>query len=134
MEHGFVKYDSQKDFTSLEAWRKARTLKIFFYKEIIPLLPNEEKFNLNTQIRRASISVTANISEGYGRYHYNEGIQYFRIARGSIYELKDHIISCYDLDFIKHEILKRGIGLIEDAKITLNGYIKYIKERQERRE
>ena len=59
-----VKYNSQKDFTSLEAWKKARLLKLFFYKEVIPNLPAEEKFNLNQQIRRAGISITANISEG----------------------------------------------------------------------
>jgi four helix bundle protein len=44
--------------------------KIFFYKKILPLLPKEEKFNLNLQIRRASVSITANIAEGYGRFHF----------------------------------------------------------------
>jgi four helix bundle protein len=63
------KYDSQKDFTSLDAWKKARLIKLFFYSEVVPLLPVEEKFNLNLQIRKASISGTANIAEGYGRYH-----------------------------------------------------------------
>jgi four helix bundle protein len=125
-------YDSQKDFTSLEAWKKARLVKLFFYKEIISRLPGEEKFNLNNQIRRASISATANISEGYGRYHYQEGIQFYRIARGSIYELKDHLTSCYDLDFINMETYQTGIGLIEDAKLTLNGYIKFLKIKKEK--
>ena len=121
-----VKYNSQKDFTSLEAWKKARLVKLFLYKEVIPNLPAEEKFNLNQQIRRAGISITANISEGYGRYHYQEGIQFYRISRGSIYELKDHLISCYDFNFISKEIFEKGISLIEDTKITLNGYIKFI--------
>ena len=118
-----IKYNPQKDFTTLDAWKKTRTVKIFFYKEIIPLLPVEEKFNLNHQIRKASVSGTANISEGYGRYHYQEGIQFYRISRSSIYELKDHLISCLDLGFIDQEIFDKGIFLIEDAKITLNGYI-----------
>lgn len=61
-------YNPYKDFTTLDAWEKARSLKLFFYKEVIPLLPPEEKFNLNIQIRKASVSGTANISEGYGRY------------------------------------------------------------------
>jgi four helix bundle protein len=93
---------------------------------VIPHLPPEEKFNLNTQIRRASVSGTANISEGYGRFYYQEGIQFYRIARGSIYVLKDHLMSCYDLKFISREVLDKGIVLIEDAKITLNGFIKYV--------
>ncbi len=126
-----VMYDPKRDFTSLEAWKKARLVKLFFYKEVVPCLPAEEKFNLNTQIRRASISGTANISEGYGRYHYQEGIQFYRVARGSIYELKDHLTSCYDLDFITKEIFDKGLFLIEDAKLTLNGYIKFVNARKE---
>lgn len=126
-----VMYDPKRDFTSLEAWKKARLVKLFFYKEVVPCLPAEEKFNLNTQIRRASISGTANISEGYGRYHYQEGIQFYRVARGSIYELKDHLTSCYDLDFITKEIFDKGLFLIEDAKLTLNGYIRFVNARKE---
>jgi four helix bundle protein len=126
-----VKYNAQKDFTTLEAWKKARLVKLFFYKEVIPLLPVEEKFNLNVQIRKAGVSGTANISEGYGRYHYQEGIQFYRISRGSIYELKDHLISCYDLNFISKDAFEKGIILIEDAKVTLNGYIKFVKSQKE---
>jgi four helix bundle protein len=126
------KYDYQRDFTSLDAWKKARLIKLFFYSEVVPLLPVEEKFNLNLQIRKASISGTANIAEGYGRYHYQEGLQFYRISRGSIYELKDHLISCHDLDYISEEIFNRGIHLIEDAKMILNGYIKYVKNQKEK--
>lgn len=130
MKDVYSHYDSNRDFVSLEAWKKARVLKLFFYKEVIPLLPSEEKFNLNVQIRKASLSGTANISEGYGRYHYQEGIQFYRISRGSIYELKDHLISCYDCDFVSKEIFEKGIGLIEETKVTLNGYIKYVNSQK----
>ena len=127
-------YDSSRDFTTLDAWKKARLVKLFFYKEVIPKLTIEEKFNLNSQIRRAAISVTANISEGYGRYHYQEGIQFYRVARGSLYELKDHLTSCYDLGFISEDLLKKGFILIEDAKRTLNGYIKFVESRKKIKE
>jgi len=73
-------YNEKKDFTSLAAWVKCREVKLFFYKKIIPGLPKEEKYNLEIQIRKSSISITANISEGYGRYHYQEGIQFYRIS------------------------------------------------------
>jgi len=131
VEEVLVKYNAQKDFTTLEAWKKARIVKLFFYKEVIPHLPAEEKFNLNIQIRKASVSGTANISEGYGRYHYQEGIQFYRVSRGSIYELKDHLISCYDFNFIRKEVFEKRISLIEDAKVTLNGYIKFVKSQKE---
>ncbi|MCH8018776.1 four helix bundle protein [candidate division KSB1 bacterium] len=81
-------YNQNKDFTTLIAWKKARDVKLFFYNKIIPKLPREEKFNLDTQIRKAAVSITANISEGYGRYNYQEGIQFYRISRASLYEQK----------------------------------------------
>jgi len=122
-------YDENKDFTTLDVWKKSREVKLFFYKKVIPNLSAGEKYNLKSQIKRAAISVTANIAEGYGRFHYQEGIQFYRIARASLYELKDHLISCFDLNFIDDTIQKEGIDLIEAAKITLNGYINYVKSK-----
>ena len=122
-------YSPYKDFTTLECWQKARKVKLFFYKEILPKLPLEEKYQLGNQIRNASISITANISEGYGRFHYKEGMQFYWISRGSLFELKDHLISCLDLGYIDQDIFKRGIELIESAKISLNGYINYVRNK-----
>jgi len=122
-------YDDNRDFTTLEAWKKCNEVKFYFYKKILPLLPIEEKYNLDNQIRRASISTTANIAEGYGRYHYREGLQFYRISRGSIYELKDHLISCNDLGYIGYELKNEGEDLIESAKRTLNGYINFVKRK-----
>jgi four helix bundle protein len=73
----------------------------------LPCLPKEEKFNLDIQIRKASVSSTSNTAEGYGRYHYQEGIQFYRISRGSLFELKDHLISCYDIGYIADELKKK---------------------------
>jgi len=125
----FSRYDSQRDFTTLEAWRKARELKLFLYAEVIPRLPADEKFNLNVQIRKVGVSGTANIAEGYGRYHYRDAIRFYRISRGSIYESKDHLTSCYDLRYISQPIFEKGLTLIEQAKVALNGYIRYIENR-----
>lgn len=122
-------YDYKRDFTSLMAWQKCRDVKLFFYKKILPLLPKEEKYNLDIQLRKASVSSTSNIAEGYGRYHYQEGIQFYRIVRASLYELKDHLISCFDLSFITEELKNEGELLIEDAKKTLNGYINFVKSK-----
>ncbi|MCK4716295.1 MAG: four helix bundle protein [Candidatus Marinimicrobia bacterium] len=90
-------------------------------------MPVEEKYNLESQIRRAAVSITANIAAGYGRYHYQEGIQFYRISRGSLFELKDHLISCFDFGYINKDLLEEGKELIETAKISLNGYINYIR-------
>lgn len=123
-------YDVRRDFTTLIAWQKCREVKLFFYEKILKNLPEEEKFNLDYQIRKACISSTANIAEGYGRYHFQEGIQFYRISRASLYELKDHLISCFDLNFINKELKNEGEILIEDAKKTLNGYIKFVKSKK----
>lgn len=121
-------YNAERDFITLDCWKKAREVKLFFYNEIIPKLPEEEKYCLKSQIQRAAVSGTANISEGYGRFHYQEGIQFYRISRGSLYELKDHLISCYDLKYINKELYSKGESLIEDAKKTLNGFINFVKK------
>jgi four helix bundle protein len=77
------------------------------------------------------VSATANIAEVYGRFHYQEGIQFYRISRGSIYELKDHLISCFDLQYIDQIIYSAGIDLIEKAKVSLNGFIKYVMNQKQ---
>ncbi len=122
-------YNKYRDFTTLKAWQDARKVKLFFYRKVIPMLPPSKKFNLDTQIRKASIGATANIAECYGRYHYKEGIQFYRTARGSLYELKDHLISCLDFDYINKDIFNEGLNLIETAKISISGYINYTKQR-----
>jgi four helix bundle protein len=126
-------YDEKKDFTTLEAWIKCKEVKLFFYKKIIPLLPEEEKFNLEFQIRKASISITSNIAEGYGRYHYQESVQFYRISRGSLFELKDHLISCSDLEYVDINLKLSGEELIESAKKILNGYINYVGNKIKKR-
>jgi len=132
LEDAPSQYNSGRDFTSLDAWRKARVLKIFLYNEVIPMLPDEEKYNLNVQIRKAAVSGTANIAEGYGRYHYQDAIQFYRVSRASVYELKDHLISCLDLKFISVDIFQKGITLIEDTKVTLNGFINFVMNQKKR--
>lgn len=127
-----AEYDAERDFTSLEAWKKCKEVKLFCYNKVLPILPPEEKYNLNLQIRKAAVSTTANIAEGYGRFHYRECIQFCRISRGSLYELKDHLISCLDFKYITKEIYEEGIGLIEVAKRTLNGYIKFVNHQSKK--
>ncbi len=126
-------YQNQKDFTTLVAWQNAREVKLFFYKKVIPLLPASEKYALSSQIQRAAVSITANISEGYGRFHYKESVQFYRIARGSLYELKDHLITSQDLEYVDRELLSEGFQLIEKAKISLNGFINFVRSKYEKR-
>ena len=118
-------YKAYKDFTSLRCWQDCREVKLFFYNKILPLLPKEEKHNIDFQIRKSARSTTANIAEGVGRFHYQEAIQFLRISRGSLNELKDDLISCKDLNYIPDKLYNEGLEKIEKAKANVNGFIKY---------
>jgi four helix bundle protein len=65
-------------------------------KSVADTFPPEEKFSLKSQIKRSSRSISANIVEGYGRYHYQENIQFLLISRGSLLETIDHISVALD--------------------------------------
>jgi len=67
--------------------------------------------------------------EGYGRFYYKEGMQFYRISRASVYELKDHLISCFDLKFIDEDTYNDGLTILEDAKKLINGYINFVKKK-----
>ena len=88
-----------KTFEELDCWKKAVALR----KKsslIVKTFPADEKFRLIDQILRASRSVTANIAEVYGRFHYQEYIQYCRQSRGSLYEIIDYLIVAADEKYI----------------------------------
>ena len=82
---------------------------------------------------RASRSSTANIAEGYGRYHFQENIQFCRQSRGSLYELMDHILTAEECEYIDQEEYEYLIDEVVSAIRLLNGYIKYLKTQKERK-
>ena len=90
---------------------------------LIKKLPEEEKYNLKSQMRRAKLSMTNNIAEGFGRYHFQENIQFCRQSRGSICELIDDFNEFYDEGYIdetvQDEYKKDGYKLLK----VLNNYI-----------
>ena len=75
-----------KGLAGLTVWQKSIELAEKIHKELIPSLPEEEKWALSSQIRRSSQSIGANLAEGYGRYYYQEGVRFSYIARGSLEE------------------------------------------------
>lgn len=116
-------------FRDLDAWHRCFDVKMFFF-EISRKLPKDEKFIITEDIRRAAISITANIAEGYGRFHFQENIQYCRQSRGSLYELWDHLISCLYFNYIAEEEYNRGAELIENAVKVVNGYINFLNKQK----
>jgi len=95
MVGGRTRAGTVRTFQDLEVWQVGREVRVRLYI-VANRLPDSERYNLAAQIRRAAVSLTANVAEGYGRFHFKENIQYCRIARGSAYELIDHLITCQD--------------------------------------
>ncbi len=122
-------YNDKRDFISLNAWIKCKEVKNFFYKKIIPLLPKVEKYYLNILIRKATASITANMQKVTAVITIKKVFKFYRISRGPLFELKDHLISCYDFKYINNGLKEDGETLIESAKITLNGYINYVRKK-----
>jgi len=114
-------------FTDLDVYKKSR----MFRKEISAMVkthfPQEEKHRLKAQIINASRSVTANLAEGYGRFYYQDNIRFCRIARGSLEESMEHLITAYDEKYITSEELKEFKLKYDDCLRLLNGYINYLK-------
>ena len=113
-------------FEDLEVWKIGRELRISISK-MIKTFSHEEKFRLSDQIIRSSRSVTANIAEGFGRFHFQENIQFCRQARGSLSETLEHLICALDERYIDEKIFNIHKELIEHCWKLLNGYIAYLK-------
>ncbi len=91
-----------KTFQGLEVWKKAHRLVIEIYK-VTNKFPSGEKFGLISQMRRASISVAANIVEGFKRRSNKDYRHFLNIAEGSLEELKYYLILSRDLSYIENE-------------------------------
>lgn len=115
-----------RSFEELGCWKEARNLRLFVKDRIITKIPDSEKYNLIDQIKRSSRSVGNNIAEGYGRFHYQENIQFCRIARGSLFETLDHGIIAFDENYISEENLNELREIHNKTLLILNGYIKYL--------
>jgi four helix bundle protein len=122
-----AKYD---DFRDLEVWQTCRGIRkeIWIFCKTLPL---EEKYRLSDQMIRASRSSTACIAEGYGRFHYQETIQFCRQARGSVYELIDHCDAAVECGYMDDNQAGVLIDRIKNAIRLLNGYIRYLRGRKD---
>ena len=123
--------ESFKSFEDLECWRACTEVRRFI-TELVKKYPKEEKYALVDDMKRAARSTTHNLAEGFGRFHFQENIQFCRISRGSLYELIDQLITSLDEGHITPEEYQKGRQLISKALPLLNGYIKYLSRQKDR--
>ncbi len=115
-------------FEDLEVYKAAREFRKAMYV-VTRRLPDFEKYDLASQIRRASVSLTNNMAEGHGRYHYPDQIRFFLHSRGSLEELVDELNVCLDENYLS---IDEGTKLKAQASAVLaltNGYLRYLRGR-----
>jgi four helix bundle protein len=116
-----------KTFEDLEAWKAGRELRVFVFRQIVPILKNLKEFDLLDQIKRASRSVTHNIAEGHGRFHFMDNYRFCSQARGSLNEVLDQFITCHDDSLIEDDLYHVGRDHFNRTLRILNGYMSWLK-------
>lgn len=113
------KHSPCKEFTDLIAWQEGHKLALAIY-ELSQTLPAEERFGLTNQVRRASVSVTSNIAEGFGRQTMKDKLRFYSMAHGSLTEIKNQLLLTRDLGFIeKHHNIFEQVSLAQKLLIGL---------------
>ncbi|MEO8666675.1 MAG: four helix bundle protein [Ignavibacteria bacterium] len=121
--------DTFPKLEDLNVWKLCREIRIELIK-ISKRLPAEEKYILKDQMIRAARSITNYIAEGYGRFNYQENIQFLRISRGSLYECLDHLYCCLDENMITKEEFDDLYIRSQSCLKIINGFIKYLRNRK----
>lgn len=118
-----------KSFEDLEVWQLGKQLTVLTYK-LTAGFPAKEIYGLTSQIRRAAVSVPSNVAEGFGRYHYMDRVKFFLNARGSLNEVKSHLLIANELGFTGDGQLHPAFELIETLSIKLNNLIAVTRRSQ----
>lgn len=120
---------SYQTFEDLDAYKIAREFRKAMYG-VARRLPESEKFGLVSQVRRAAVSLTNNIAEGHGRFHYLDQIKFMLQARGSLEELLDDLNVCQDESYMP----PADISLLKEqawrVHKVLNGYVRFLRSRK----
>src|SRR5262249_16509535 len=115
-------------FEDLEVYKAAREFRKAMYA-VSRCLPDSEKYELGRQIRRAAVSLTNNMAEGHGRFHYPDQIRFFFHLRGSLEELVDDLNVCLDENYFSTEetekLKEHALGLL----ILINCYLRHLRNR-----
>ena len=112
-----------KNFTDLDAWKEGHRLAVGIYR-LTGKFPKEEKFGLTSQLRRAGVSVTANIAEGFSRYYFKEKIRFFYISRGSLSEIQNLLLVARDISYINKSEFTQFFDHCDKVTAIINGLIR----------
>ncbi|MBL7078297.1 four helix bundle protein [Candidatus Shapirobacteria bacterium] len=111
-----------KSFTDLIVWQKGHQLVLLVYR-LTKTFPKTEQFGLTSQIRRAVVSVTSNIAEGFGRQNKKEKTQFYYLSRGSLIELQNQILIAKDVGYLEKEEFSQTVKLSIEVHKLINRLI-----------
>ena len=117
-----------RGYRELDVWRKSMDLVVESYRLTAPF-PQQERYGLTAQLRRAAVSVPANIAEGHGREHLREYLQFLSIANGSLMELETHVLINGRMRYIASEEEKAILMRAAELGRMLAGLIRALKRR-----
>ncbi len=123
MEH---KENKIQRFTDLDTWKEGHKLVILIYG-LTKKFPKDEMFGLTSQIRRAAVSITSNIAEGFSRQYYSEKTQFYSIAQGSNTEIQNQLLIARDVGYIAQDEFEKIANQSVIVHKLLNGLIKSSK-------
>lgn len=115
-----------KSFTDMDAWKEGHKLVLMVY-EITKNFPREEMFGLTSQLRRAVVSITSNIAEGFSRQSYKDKLHFYSMALGSLTEAQNQLLIARDLKYISEEGFNKASEQTIKVSKILNGLIKSSK-------
>jgi four helix bundle protein len=114
-------------FYELPVYKDCRSFRKKISGIVKKYFPRSEEYHLKAQVLDSSRSITANLAEGFGRFHHQENIQFSRNSQGSLDETLDHMITAYDEKYLAKEILRDINKDYKECLKQLNSYIKYLK-------
>jgi four helix bundle protein len=117
-----------KDFTQMSVWQKAKTLLVSIYS-VSKQFPDDEKFSLTSDIRRAANSVVHNIAEGYGRFERMDKSRFYKFSRGSAYEVISQLIVSTELKYLKDSEVNQIIDSYKEVITELDLLIKTVENK-----
>jgi len=116
-------------FEGLEVYKKARQFRKAMYG-VTRRLPDFEKYETASQIRRAAVSLTNNIAEGHGRFHYLQQLKFLFQARGSLQELMDDLNVCEDESYLPVLEVNALKEQTKEVQRLISGYARYLRARK----
>jgi four helix bundle protein len=121
-----------RNYRDLQVWKKAHDLTLELYR-ISQRFPREEIYGITGQLRRAAVSIGANLAEGYGRRTSTELARFVRIALGSASELDYHLLLSRDLGFMAADEFASASGALIEVRKMLTSFLNSVEEQIETR-